>query len=46
MLQEKRELFDMVLSGTEAPGKRGLTHDELFGLFDLKSPNGPVHWAA
>ncbi len=46
VLQEKRELFDLVLSGAESPGKRGLTHDELFGLFDLQSPNGPVRWAA
>ncbi len=35
ILQEKRELFDTIFSGAEGPGKLGLTHDELFGLFAL-----------
>ena len=35
ILQEKRELFETIFSGAEGPGKLGLTHDELFGLFSL-----------
>jgi SNF2 family DNA or RNA helicase len=35
VLQEKRELFDTIFSNAEGPGKLGLTHDELFGLFSL-----------
>ena len=46
ILQEKRELFDTVFSGAEAHRKLGLTQEELFGLFDLKSPGGPIHFAA
>jgi SNF2 family DNA or RNA helicase len=35
VLQEKRELFDTIFASAEGPGKFGLTHDELFGLFSL-----------
>ena len=40
VLQEKRELFETIFasadfSSAEVPGKLGLTHDELFGLFKL-----------
>jgi len=35
VLQEKRELFDTIFSGAKGPGKLGLTHNELFGLFAL-----------
>ncbi len=35
ILQEKRELFETIFSGAKVPGKLGLTHDELFGLFAL-----------
>ena len=35
ILQEKRELFETIFSGAQGPGKLGLTHDELFGLFAL-----------
>ncbi len=35
VLQEKRELFETIFSGAKGPGKLGLTHDELFGLFSL-----------
>ena len=37
VLQEKRELFETIFSGAKGPGKLGLTHDELFGLFALPS---------
>ena len=46
ILQEKRELFDTIFSGAEAHRNLGLTQDELFGLFDLKCPDGPVDLAA
>ena len=38
ILQEKRELFELIFSGAEGGRKLGLTHEELFGLFQLKSP--------
>ena len=46
VLEEKRELFDTIFSGTEKPSKLGLTQQEIFGLFDLKCPAGPVKFAA
>jgi SNF2 family DNA or RNA helicase len=46
VLEEKRELFDTIFSGTEKPRKLGLTQQEIFGLFDLKCPSGPVKFAA
>jgi SNF2 family DNA or RNA helicase len=46
ILQEKRELFDTIFSGVERPHKLGLTQQELFGLFELKCPDGPFKFAA
>jgi SNF2 family DNA or RNA helicase len=46
VLEEKRELFDTIFSGAEGPQKLGLTQGELFGLFDLKCPGGPIELAA
>ncbi len=46
ILQQKRELFNMIFSGTEAHRKLGLTQRELFGLFKLECPSGPIDWAA
>jgi len=46
VLQEKRDLFDTVLAGAERQGKLSLTQEELFGLFDLSGPDGPVKLAA
>jgi len=46
ILQEKRELFDTIFSGTHRGGKLGLTQQELFGLFQLKCPSGPIDVAA
>ena len=46
ILQEKRELFDTIFSGAEGPGKLGLTQQELFGLFNLECPGGPIDLAA
>ncbi len=38
ILQEKRELFDTIFSGTGGARKLGLNQDELFGLFELGMP--------
>jgi SNF2 family DNA or RNA helicase len=47
VLEEKRELFDTILSGTDSSQtKLGLNQKEIFGLFDLQSPNGPIKYAA
>ncbi len=40
LLEAKRELFREVLSGTDSPSRRGLSRDEIFGLFDLSTPQG------
>jgi SNF2 family DNA or RNA helicase len=43
ILEEKREIFDTIFSDARsAPRNLGLTQDEIFGLFDLHSPRGPV----
>jgi len=41
ILQSKRELFDTIFSETHAVRSLGLTHQEIFGLFRLRCPNGP-----
>lgn len=46
VLQEKRELFDIIFSGAEGRRKLGLTQEEIFGLFQLKCPSGPIELAA
>jgi len=46
VLQEKRELFDIIFSGAECRRKLGLTQQELFGLFKLRCPAGPIKVAA
>jgi SNF2 family DNA or RNA helicase len=43
ILEEKRELFDTIFSETGAtPSGAGLTQDEIFGLFNLRTPKGPL----
>jgi SNF2 family DNA or RNA helicase len=47
VLREKRELFDSIFSDVEPSGaSSGLTHDEIFGLFRLRCPQGPIKFAA
>ena len=46
VLREKRELFDTIFSDVEPQAKLGLTHQEIFGLFKLRCPNGPIDTAA
>lgn len=46
VLEQKRELFETVFSETGVPGNFGLTQDEIFGLFHLATPKGPIRRAA
>ena len=46
VLEQKRELFDIIFSGAGRHRTMGLTQEELFGLFDLKCPGGPIDFAA
>ena len=38
VLEEKRELFDTILSQAKGPTKSGLSQEDIFGLFQLKMP--------
>jgi SNF2 family DNA or RNA helicase len=43
VLDQKRELFDTIFAETGSPKPAGgLTRDEIFGLFDLRSPQGRI----
>lgn len=42
VLEEKRALFDTLFSQTGTPRSVGLTQDEIFGLFNLRTPKGPL----
>lgn len=42
ILEEKRELFREVLSDNANPARRGLSKDEIFGLFNLRTPEGKI----
>jgi len=47
ILQEKRDLFDTIFSTSPGPPRKpGLTQQEIFGLFDLQCPGGPLDAAA
>jgi len=46
VLEEKRELFDTIFSGAERHRSLGFTQQEIFGLFKLRCPNGPINMAA
>lgn len=47
VLEEKRELFDTIFSGEEGkPSSMGLSQNEIFGLFNLRTPAGPIKAAA
>ncbi len=46
ILQEKRALFETIFSDAAGQQKMGLTQEELFGLFQLKCPGGPIDLAA
>lgn len=40
VLDQKREMFDMLFSETGQGSSAGLNRDEIFGLFDLRAPCG------
>jgi SNF2 family DNA or RNA helicase len=46
VLREKRELFDTIFSDAATPHHLGLTQQEIFGLFRLRCPSGPIDLAA
>ena len=43
ILEEKRALFNEILSSDTQPTNRGLSRDEIFGLFDLTTPKGKIN---
>lgn len=46
VLEEKRALFEQIFSQHEGPRQSaGLTQDEIFGLFRLRTPKGPLRVA-
>jgi SNF2 family DNA or RNA helicase len=46
ILREKRAIFDTIFSDVEPTHNLGLTQQEIFGLFKLRSPSGPIDLAA
>ncbi len=46
VLEEKRELFDMIFASAESHRSFGFTQQEIFGLFKLRCPQGPIRIAA
>ena len=46
VLEEKREIFDTIFSDTAPHLHSGLTQQQIFGLFELRSPHGPIELAA
>ena len=42
VLEHKREMFNLVFSETGAPSSSGLSQDDIFGLFKLRTPHGPI----
>ena len=47
ILEQKREIFDTIFASQESvPQSMGLSQHEIFGLFNLHSPQGPISGAA
>jgi SNF2 family DNA or RNA helicase len=46
VLEEKRELFDTIFSDAQSHRSLGFTQQEIFGLFKLRCPQGPLRIAA
>lgn len=42
VLDQKREMFDELFSEAKLPGSASLSREEIFGLFNLRSPKGPI----
>jgi SNF2 family DNA or RNA helicase len=46
VLQQKRDLFSAVIDQTGGASSAGLSQSEIFGLFNLRTPKGPIKAAA
>ena len=46
VLDHKRDIFNTVMEQTGAPGSLGLSQADIFGLFNLRTPKGPLKAAA
>lgn len=46
VLEEKRQLFAAVIDQADGPQQRGLTHHDIFGLFNLQTPKSAPRKAA
>jgi SNF2 family DNA or RNA helicase len=46
VLDHKRDIFNTVMEQTGAPGSLGLKQSDIFGLFNLRTPKGPLKAAA
>ena len=47
ILEQKREIFETIFSPQgSVPKNMGLSQQEIFGLFNLHSPQGPISGAA
>lgn len=46
ILEEKREIFDTIFSDARPHRNGGLTREEIFSLFRLQTPTGPIEAAA
>jgi len=42
VLDQKREMFDELFSEAKLPGSASLSREEIFGLFNLRSPKGRI----
>ena len=42
ILEAKRELFREILTDGDEPSRRGLSKNEIFGLFNLTTPKGKI----
>ncbi len=46
ILRDKREIFDTIFSDVDPARQLGMTQEEIFGLFNLRCPSGPIRLAA
>jgi hypothetical protein len=46
VLEHKRHLFAHIIGENSAPASLGLSQSEIFGLFNLRTPQGVIQPAA
>jgi len=46
VLEHKRELFNSIMNQTGGHADLRLTQQQIFGLFNLRTPKGPIKAAA